>query len=403
MVDDLHRLSRNELAQLLRAPLAPDASFGSKRLILFCEPHLNPVIEALYAELGIETPISRIHMPNISRGETGAYLEHRLRLCGYEGHPPFKAAAIRKIHTNSMGLPAEINRHARAYLVKREVGRFGSLFLLRKERAGSVEGVSERTWLLLGFFLVAVFLFFESGSPFRAWLSTSASQRSTGAMTTPASHRFAVAAVPDAQAASETHSFALNLNPKPTPTMSPAEARQYPVTDRVIPRALSPAVTMPGAIAQETETLPALPVTGQAPPSASPATEEEALVIHDNAWLLVQTPMAFTIQFIAARNRSSLVSLVRKHRLDRRHQVALLETDHQGRPWYQGYYGVFDSHEEALAAMGDLPLEIQQANPFVIRISAVQAKIKQEEPPIVFPRDAPVFIARLTSIHKKPA
>jgi general secretion pathway protein A len=71
----------------------------------------------------------RYHLGPIERGETEAYILHRLTIAGSNGRPTFSPAAIRAIHRHSRGVPRLINALCDKTLL-----------------AGYVEGKEELTW-----------------------------------------------------------------------------------------------------------------------------------------------------------------------------------------------------------------------------------------------------------------
>jgi DamX protein len=369
MIDDAHQLGRDELKQLLKAPLTPDASFGSKRLILFCEPSLGPTIEILYDELGIQTPISRIHLPPIKKGQTGEYLQHRLRVCGYQGNLPFGKAAIKAIHENSMGIPADINRLARAYLANRFGKGWFPVPRMNFIRSRSIGGIAESTWLLLALLLVAVFLFFDSSPTNWTWQFSQLFRKEQGVLSASVDRRFAVPAIDAVGSPSPpVHHFAA-FDSMPTEQFVPLEFAPEPEKERF---------DRPKKDLQES-----LPLSA----------EPEPFTIHDQTWLLAQNPKSLTIQIVGVRKKSSLVGLIKRHRLDLRHKVAFLETNLKGKPWYQGFYGLFNTRPEALTALEGLPPEILESAPFIVGLAIIQQRIKRGFRPQQQPQDSAVLVA----------
>jgi hypothetical protein len=53
--------------------------------------------------------IASYHLGPLDKGETRAYIEHRLSHVGWQGDPRFEPAALELIHVSSGGVPRQIN------------------------------------------------------------------------------------------------------------------------------------------------------------------------------------------------------------------------------------------------------------------------------------------------------
>ncbi len=54
--------------------------------------------------------LASYHLGALSREETHAYVEHRMRAVGWDGHPSWGPGALDMVHSHSGGIPRRINR-----------------------------------------------------------------------------------------------------------------------------------------------------------------------------------------------------------------------------------------------------------------------------------------------------
>ncbi len=105
VVDDAHALTQPALAEL--AALASPAE--GWHLLLAGEP----LDEGRLQQAGF--PAAGVHVlewPHLSQAQTGAYLSHRLSAAGWSDTLPVTREQLAKLHRESHGLPAEIDRLA---------------------------------------------------------------------------------------------------------------------------------------------------------------------------------------------------------------------------------------------------------------------------------------------------
>jgi type II secretory pathway predicted ATPase ExeA len=111
VVDEAQALSRDALEELR---MLSNLSEGGKALMqtaLLGQPELRRVL----ADPGLDQLRQRVltcyHLGGLSRTETHAYVEHRLRAVGWDGtRPVLEPAALDLVHSFSDGIPRRINR-----------------------------------------------------------------------------------------------------------------------------------------------------------------------------------------------------------------------------------------------------------------------------------------------------
>jgi hypothetical protein len=54
--------------------------------------------------------LASYHLGGLSREETHAYVEHRMRAVGWQGNPAWEPDALDMVHAHSGGIPRRINR-----------------------------------------------------------------------------------------------------------------------------------------------------------------------------------------------------------------------------------------------------------------------------------------------------
>jgi UDP-N-acetylglucosamine 2-epimerase len=108
IIDEAQNLRRDAFDRLLMAT-GKSARRMPLQVILLGQPELRQLIETPeFAKLRAEISVSW-HLGPIEPGETGPYVEHRLRKVGWKGVPAFDAGAFEEIFRWSGGIPRRIN------------------------------------------------------------------------------------------------------------------------------------------------------------------------------------------------------------------------------------------------------------------------------------------------------
>ena len=74
-------------------------------------------------------------------------------------------------------------------------------------------------------------------------------------------------------------------------------------------------------------------------------------------------------------NERSLLEFIKKNQLLKENEIAYYESTFRGKPWFQLLYGIYPTRQEAELAANNLPDHIQQAGPWIRKLSGVQKAI----------------------------
>jgi DamX protein len=97
--------------------------------------------------------------------------------------------------------------------------------------------------------------------------------------------------------------------------------------------------------------------------------------IKDTAWVWSQNPGHYSIQLASASDEASIEAVMA--RLSLPAELAVVQSQRNGQPWYVMIYGHFVSKEAALEAVARLPAALKKAGPWVRQFSALQSEIGQ--------------------------
>jgi len=109
VVDEAQNLTPRaieELRMLSNFQLADQALLQS---FLIGQPELRTMMQGPQMQQLRQRVIASYHLGPMDRGETQAYIEHRLAHVGWKGNPDFEPAALDLIHQASGGIPRRIN------------------------------------------------------------------------------------------------------------------------------------------------------------------------------------------------------------------------------------------------------------------------------------------------------
>ncbi len=124
------------------------------------------------------------------------------------------------------------------------------------------------------------------------------------------------------------------------------------------------------------------PVTAEKPTAApvQPQTQQQpktkfAAVTQRS--LLRANKNAYTIQIIGVHNRAKLQEFIKQQQLGS--QATYYKTSRQGKNWYVLVFGQYPSAQAARAAIKDLPVAVQQLNPWIRPLSSVQEALGTQQ------------------------
>ena len=129
VIDEAQNLSPEVLEQLRLLTNLETSERKLLQIILIGQPELRRQLAAPDLQQLAQRVLARYHLGALTAPETAAYVAHRLAVAGRSGALPFDAAALRRLHTLTGGVPRRINLLADRALLgayaegRAEVGR----------------------------------------------------------------------------------------------------------------------------------------------------------------------------------------------------------------------------------------------------------------------------------------
>jgi general secretion pathway protein A len=109
VIDEAQNLSADVLEQLRLLTNLETAERKLLQIILIGQPELREMLARPDLEQLAQRVIARYHLKALTEAETARYVRHRLGVAGGSGASPFDAAALRRIHQISRGVPRRVN------------------------------------------------------------------------------------------------------------------------------------------------------------------------------------------------------------------------------------------------------------------------------------------------------
>ena len=116
LLDDAHELPKEALETLFYFADIEAAQGHLLRIILFCEPQIEIMLEAPAIRPLRERITHTMDIPAFEEEQTAEYIKHRMAVAGFEGNSPFTPKVIKKLHRISRGIPSHINELAHLHL-----------------------------------------------------------------------------------------------------------------------------------------------------------------------------------------------------------------------------------------------------------------------------------------------
>jgi general secretion pathway protein A len=109
VVDEAQNLAPDVLEQLRLLTNLETNERKLLQIVLIGQPELRDLLERPELEQLSQRVIARYHLDALGPRETVQYIHHRLAVAGLGGAMPFDAAAVRRIHALTQGVPRRIN------------------------------------------------------------------------------------------------------------------------------------------------------------------------------------------------------------------------------------------------------------------------------------------------------
>ncbi len=117
IVDEAQALPIPALEELRMLSNITENGRALLQVILMGQPQLRRIMASPDLDQLRQRVLASFHLGGLSREETHAYVEHRLRAVGWTGNPHFEPQALDMIHRYSGGIPRRINRLASRVLL----------------------------------------------------------------------------------------------------------------------------------------------------------------------------------------------------------------------------------------------------------------------------------------------
>lgn len=110
IVDEAQALAPSALEELRMLSNITDGAQALLQTILLGQPQLRRLLARPDLEQLRQRVLASFHLGGLSRTETHAYVEHRMRAVGWDCHPAWAEGALDLVHRYSGGIPRRINR-----------------------------------------------------------------------------------------------------------------------------------------------------------------------------------------------------------------------------------------------------------------------------------------------------
>lgn len=109
VVDEVQNLSLAALEELRMLSNITVDGRASVQTILLGQPQFRPILASRDVEQLRQRVLASYHLGPLSEAETRLYIEHRLKMVGWEGDPHWEEEAFAAVHRHTGGIPRRIN------------------------------------------------------------------------------------------------------------------------------------------------------------------------------------------------------------------------------------------------------------------------------------------------------
>ena len=446
LVDDAHELPKDALETLFTLADTETSEDNLLRIILFCEPQIEIMLESPAIQPLRERITHTIDIPAFNEEQTAEYIKHRLAVCGFTGASPFQPKDIKRIFKVSRGIPAHINELAHLHLNGEKYitsepdnlpDEYTQLSFSKKRLAMGVVVITV---------VVAALLSQDKINGLFEEPVTTEPAVITKLETT------IIPSLPDTSLIKEkTIKLTAKSKPesesdKPSEQITLSTPEQAKETkSEIIEETAKPEVPVTAAIKSHIRSILPNPVTGsrqqqvilingegfskdvritvswsgrkkQLDPNqviyensnqlriqisvgnkadnwtiqandpihglsnsySFKVTDAPAIGLQTISWINQQNSQHFTLQVLGTYNKSSLVSFVKKHKLEK--DTAFFVSQRNNRNWYTLIHGRFTSRQVAQEAIAELPTALQKIRPWIRRFADIQSRKSQQQP-----------------------
>jgi hypothetical protein len=109
VVDEVQNLPLAALEELRMLSNITVDGHASLQTILLGQPQFRPILASRDAEQLRQRVLASYHLGPLTEAETRSYIEHRLKMVGWEGDPHWDDAAYAAVYRHTGGIPRRIN------------------------------------------------------------------------------------------------------------------------------------------------------------------------------------------------------------------------------------------------------------------------------------------------------
>ncbi len=393
-IDDADKLPLNTLKFIIGLALIGKAVAGMK-VLLFAEPQLIQTLRSDEFDRIDNSLMHILDLPAFSDTQVRDYLKFCLQGSQYKRSHLFSRDIIKMVYTESNGVVGEVNRLAQQVLhqsIKEQ-----------KPNVSTSPSHSQSFWgIIIVFVIVITMLLFGD------WNSPSPPQKTSQPF--PIEEALRPSPIEASQSLNlpvlsdhnlYDHTFTTN---EKTETFTNGERRT--VNNLTSQEANVTIPTTPFSAKEKRDTLPIqphLPSYHQGEPLSQPSQTETLISsppkekadhlpiqlsynqevqypqlsqteIKGENWLLRQNSEAYTLQILGLHDRFALKQFLDQHQLTT--DVAMFKTIHRNKDWYAIVYGIYPTHQQAVAALKALPASLKKnTKPWIRRLSDIQKQI----------------------------
>ena len=137
VVDEVQNLSLAALEELRMLSNITVDGMASVQTILLGQPQFRPILASRDAEQLRQRVLASYHLGPLTDDETRLYIEHRLRMVGWNKMPMWDAEAIAAIHRHTGGIPRRVNTLCSRVL---QAGALDSITTITAELVNEIAG-----------------------------------------------------------------------------------------------------------------------------------------------------------------------------------------------------------------------------------------------------------------------
>ena len=364
IIDDAHELGTEALEMALdllrRHADSTELGEDGARVVLLGEASLSDSVQQLATSAQVT-----LDLEPLDPREMVDYIAFKLKAAGYRGKLPLGKNEIAAIHRRSNGLPGAVDVLADEMLRQR----------VNTGQLTAKLGVVERNLLPISgvFGVVVLVLFFTLGG------EEGNSENAGGDL---------IAVGANAGQGRIEIPLVLPVNEDDSGVASASSGS----TDVASPAPQSPRSGTGDAEDARSPTVDPVPVAANAAQSSAPQVDgaeqdsgvrrvsgEDADPVGSAGAraLLARPPERYTLQLLGSHSEANVRRFIESRDGTDRDAIRYFESRYQDKPWFVVVYGDYVSREEARDALGELPADIQELQPWARNLADIQADIRR--------------------------